>query len=287
MKTASLRQRKLFPVYVFAKINARRYFRDRTAIFFTIAFPLIFLFVFGGIFGRNTGVSFKVAILNSSHSQFAQAFVNNIEGNKAFKVNKSITTLSAANNQMAHGGLDASIILPPDFGTVHGHNRYPSGQAEVFYTENNVEAAQTLTSVLRAEFQDVNAKFVKAAAPFSVTSKQSNSKGLTQFDYTFSGLLGFSIIGMGIFGPINVFPELKKQGILRRFHTTPLRVWQYFVANMMSQALIGLVGMTVMFIFAIRCYFCPARFSRATSCRTGCKMSRPFCHLRPLLTAFV
>ncbi|HEU0266808.1 MAG TPA: ABC transporter permease, partial [Candidatus Saccharimonadaceae bacterium] len=54
-----------------------------------------------------------------------------------------------------------------------------------------------------------------------------------------------------IFGPINVFPELKKMGILRRLSTTPLRVWQYFLAVMLGQATTGLISIAVMFIVAI------------------------------------
>src|SRR5205085_1960103 len=49
----------------------------------------------------------------------------------------------------------------------------------------------------------------------------------------------------------NVFPELKKQGILRRLHTTPLRVWQYFMATMFSQAITGLVSIAVQFAVAL------------------------------------
>ena len=56
---------------------------------------------------------------------------------------------------------------------------------------------------------------------------------------------------MGIFGPVNVFPELKKQGILRRLHTTPLKVWQYFMATMFSQALTGIVSIAIQFVVAI------------------------------------
>src|SRR5581483_11212557 len=123
--------------------------------------------------------------------------------------------------------------------------------AQVLYTENNQSAGQTLTSLLDGNFKAVNAQFVHAPEPFSVTGKQLNEKSLSQFDYTFSGLLGFSILGLGIFGPVNVFPELKKQGVLRRFHTTPIRVWQFFTANVVSQALIGLVTMVVMFAVAI------------------------------------
>lgn len=87
--------------------------------------------------------------------------------------------------------------------------------------------------------------------PFTVSSDQTNDKGLSSFDYIFSGLLGFSIIGIGIFGPMNVFPELKKQGILRRFHTTTLRVWQYFLSNVISQGAIGLVAFAIQFAVAI------------------------------------
>lgn len=47
-------QKQLLPVIVFAKIAIRRAFRDKTAIFFIFLFPLIFLFVFGGIFNKTT-----------------------------------------------------------------------------------------------------------------------------------------------------------------------------------------------------------------------------------------
>jgi len=87
--------------------------------------------------------------------------------------------------------------------------------------------------------------------PFNAVPKQLNEKSLSSFDYTFAGLLGFAILGSGIFGPINVFPELKKMGILRRLHTTPLRVWQYFMSVMLGNAVVGLMSLAVMFVVAI------------------------------------
>src|SRR5665213_4533269 len=78
-------QRKLFTVYIFAKLNTRRFFRDRLALFFGILFPLIFLFVFGGISGGNSGVSFHVAVINSSRSSFAQQFLKEVNSSKLFK----------------------------------------------------------------------------------------------------------------------------------------------------------------------------------------------------------
>lgn len=249
-------KRKLYTVGIFVKVSTKRFFRDRTAIFFTVAFPLIFLVIFGGLFGKNTGVSFKIAVVNNSKNQMANQFDDSLhKQTKLYKIDDSIKSLSAANEKMGRGELDAAIEVPSDFGALKPlkqGQKLPSGQIVIHYTQNNEQAAQTLQSVLQAQLADMNAKVVATQTPFTVISKQTNERSLSSFDYTFSGLLGFSIIGLGIFGPVNVFPELKKQGILRRLHTTPIRVWQYFLSTMASQAIIGLVTMVVMFAFAIK-----------------------------------
>ena len=245
-------KRPFYTVFTFAKLNTKRYFRDKTAIFFTVLFPLIFLFIFGGIFGKSGDVSFRIALINESTNQVATTFVDTAkEQTKLFKIDEESTTLDKAKEKMNRGELDAAIVLPSDFGAVKEGTKTPSGVAQIYYTQNNQQAAQTLVPVMQAAFQPINAQFVQTELPFTVTATQTNDKGLSAFDYTFSGLLGFSLLGLGIFGPVNVFPELKKQGILRRYSTTPIRVWQYFVANMMSQVVIGLFTMTIMFIVAI------------------------------------
>lgn len=243
-------RQKLYTVWAFFTVNLKRLFRDRLALFFTFLFPLIFLFVFGGIFGGDHGTSFSVAIVNHSQTQFATKFVKQLSAQKTLKVDKDITSLTVANEKMSRGELDATIELPRDFGAVK-NGLYPSGEAVVHYTQNNQEAAQTLTSILKAEFQGINTQLVKSPTPFTVKSEQTNLNSLSTFDYTFTGLLGFAILGAGIFGPMNVFPELKKMGILRRLHTTPLRVWQFFLANMMGNAVTGLMSIALMFIVAV------------------------------------
>ncbi len=243
-------QKSLLTVWTLSKIGVRRYFRDKTAIFFTVAFPLIFLFIFGGLFGKDNNVSFNIALINQSNSQFAQTFVEKTKAQKTFKIKDDITSLEAAQQKMSRSEIDAAVVLPPDFGKVKS-NHYPSGELLVYFDENNEQAAKTLASVLNGIFSGVNSQFVKYTPPFTVKTQSTNTKGLSRFDYTFSGLVGFSIIGLGIFGPVNVFPELKKLGVLRRLHITPLRVWQYFVANVLSQAIIGLFSIAVMFVIAL------------------------------------
>lgn len=243
--------RSWFTVWAFVRINTKRFFRDRTAIFFTIGFPLIFLFVFGSLNNGGASVSFNVALINESSTSFAKDFEKNLKESDAVKVSDEVTTLDEAKEKMSRSELDAAIILPENFGEVQPNNTYPSGEVKVVYTQNNTQSGVALTSILQSQFQEVNQQIVPSETPFTVAGEQLNENSLSAFDYTFAGLLGFAIIGMGIFGPINVFPELKKMGILRRLSTTPLRVWQYFVSTMIGQAVIGLLAIAVMFAVAI------------------------------------
>ncbi|HET6925092.1 MAG TPA: ABC transporter permease, partial [Candidatus Saccharimonadales bacterium] len=242
-------QKKFFTVLVFTKLNTRRFFRDRLALFFGILFPLIFLAVFGSLTRGNGNVTFHVALINQSQQPFAMQYAKSLQGNATFKVDTAVTNFDDAKEKMTRNQLDGTVILPPSFGEVK--NGVPTGQAKVYYTVSNEQSGQTLATVLQSTLQPINAKYVSIQLPLTVGKNELRNKSLKPFDYTFAGLLGFSIIGIGIFGPINVFPELKKQGILRRLHTTPIRVWQYFMSTMFSQAITGVVSIAIQFVVAI------------------------------------
>lgn len=244
-------QRSWFTVFTFVRINTKRFFRDRTAIFFTIGFPLIFLFVFGSLNNGGGSLSFNVALVNQSETAFAKDFEENLKEGETIAVDQEVMSLEDAREKMSRSELDATIILPENFGAVEPGQTYPSGEVKVLYTQNNTQSGIALASILESQFQQVNQELVPTDTPFTVASEQINENSLSAFDYTFAGLLGFAIIGMGIFGPINVFPELKKMGILRRLSTTPLKVWQYFVSTMIGQAIIGILAIAIMFAVAI------------------------------------
>jgi ABC-2 type transport system permease protein len=244
-------QQKIRTVLIFTKLSTRRFFRDRLALFFGILFPLIFLFIFGSLSSGNGSPKFNVAILNDSQSSFSKTFSNQLSSGKVFKVDKTITTLSEAKDKLSKSQIDGIITLPKGFGDVNASKHYPTGTVVLTYSASSTGTGQTLQTVLNGTLDAINNKLVGSVPPLAVKGQQLNDHQLTAFDYTFSGLLGFSIIGIGIFGPINVFPELKKQGILRRLHTTPIRVWQYFLATMFSQAITGVISIAIQFAVAI------------------------------------
>lgn len=239
-------KRSLYTISVFAKLNTKRFFRDKVALFFGILFPVIFLFVFGGLTNSGDGTSFKIALINQSDTQYAKDYEAGLRKEDRLEIDSEATTVKIAEDKMSRSQIDAAIVIPPEFG------KDKTGDAKVLYTQNNEQAAQFLVPALQQGLNaQFNARLVKTELPFKAEGQKLSKESLSSFDYTFAGLLGFSIIGMGIFGPVNIFPELKKQGILRRLHTTPLRVWEYFTSIVLSQIVQGLVSLGILFALAI------------------------------------
>lgn len=244
-------KKALLPIITFARIDIKRLFRDKVGIFFVFLFPLIFLFVFGGLFGGDDDVSFKIALLNNADSAIAEQFVQSAREAEMLEVEDAITTMEQARQKMSRGEIHATVVLPDSFGEVQEGSKQPSGQAEVFYDTNNEQAAQTLTSILNSMLGEVNKSFVDVSVPFRAAPVSTATEGLKRFDFTFAGLLGFTLLSLGIFGPTTVFPKLKERGVLRRYHTTTLKVWQYFVGNVLSNAAVGLMAAGLMLFVAL------------------------------------
>ncbi len=253
----------LLPITTYVPIDIKRLFRDKVAIFFVFLFPLIFLLVFGSIFRGGNDVSFRVALINNADNEFATQFVENVfpsdeakkndeeKAKSIFKVDNEVTNLDQAREKMNRGQVDATIILPEDFGLVQEGQAHPSGELQVLYDQNNQSAGTTLGSVLEGILKEFNQQFVGSTTPLTVTTESTATKGLSQFDYTFTGIMGFTLLSLGIYGPTSVFPRLKQRGVLRRYQLTNLKVWQYFVGNVLSNAFVGLLSVATMFIAAV------------------------------------
>ncbi len=244
-------RKALLPITTFVPMDIKRLFRDKVAIFFVFVFPLIFLLIFGSIFSGDNNVSFRIAVFNESDSEIANGLESQMIDNDFFDVDEEVTTTVQANEKMGRGQLDATVTLPSDFGHSQEGSSGPSGNIEITYNQSNENAGRTLASVLDSMMNEVNSQFVDTSVPFTVTAESTASEGLTQFDYTFSGILGFTLLSLGVFGPTTVFPRLKQKGVLRRYKSTPLKVWQFFVANVLSNAFVGLLALIIMFLAAV------------------------------------
>lgn len=227
----------------------KRYFRDKVALFFTFAFPLIFLLIFGTIFGGSEGPNFKVAVINKANNQFSTNFVETAKQGGIFKFTE-VSTFDEAKEKVGRGELDAILELPEGFGNPDTKQR-PSGTLITYYDKSDETLSATLTAVLQGTLDALNAKFVTVEEPLKLEAKPIQTANLTRFDYTLAGLIGFSMMSLGIFSMSEGFTGDKKAGALRRMQVAPIKAWQLILATAINRIFVGLISVTLMFVSAL------------------------------------
>ncbi len=227
----------------------KRFSRDKVSLFFTFLFPLLFLFVFGSIF-NNQSVSFEVAIINNSNSEFARQFVENAkkDDSNILKI-KDVASMDEAKEKMKRSALDGIIELPADFGEVSGGEGEAvrvSGTLKVLYSKGSDQAGSTLTAVMAQVIDAINKGMGQPEPPLKVVSQAVGDERLSNFDYTFTGLLAFSLMSMGVFGVAQIMPAEKQKGTYRRLRASPFTSGQLIIAIAIQYTLIALLSAATM-----------------------------------------
>ncbi|MDR3297956.1 MAG: ABC transporter permease [Candidatus Nomurabacteria bacterium] len=232
------------PIIAFTKANLLRFFRDKIYIFFMLILPVMFLFIFGMIYSNNFS-SFKAAIFNNSSSKLAITTVEAITSEDSVINEIAVSDRNDAEEKLIRGELDAIIEFPANFGNLNASN-IPLGEISVTYSKNSEQAGQTITALLNSIATEYNNQLTGTIPAISIKSEALTREGLTNFDYVFAGLLGYTILTIGLMGIANILPGDKESGATKRLRATSITSGQLILSYALTFLLLGILSFIIM-----------------------------------------
>ncbi|MEO8570604.1 MAG: ABC transporter permease [Chloroflexota bacterium] len=217
--------------------NIRSYLRDRAAVFWTLAFPLVFIVMFGLIFqgGGGSSLTFGWVDLDASpaSAQVRSSFAA-LEG-----VTLVETTRDDALEQMKVGKVDGIVVVSAGYGaslTAAAASQGAPAQLEIYTDPSRPQLAGSIYQAVGAVLGVVN---LGGRPPLVVPSPQTvQTTNLNAISYFVPSMLGLSIMQVGIFAAIPLVADREKL-ILKRLAATPLRRWQLVGSNVLMRVLIA------------------------------------------------
>jgi ABC-2 type transport system permease protein len=194
-----------------AKASFRSIMRSPSAVVFTLAFPLIFILIFGFLSGGGTKVSLGVA----PGSDLNNPVIKVLQQIPVVKL-LSGQTVKELNEGLEKGNIDGVIDIQKN------QIDSPAYTANVQYTSASIDKGSILKSLLTNALYELNTKNLK---PSVAVLKESTVHGRTyrMIDFILPGQLGFSLLSTGVFGTAFVFFSLRQTLVIKRFFATPVR----------------------------------------------------------------
>lgn len=216
--------------------NVRSFVRDRASLFWTLAFPLIFVILFGSIFsGGNNERTIGFADLDGTGpaGQLAAA-LRSIDGVEL--ADGSEGDLLA---RMRRGEMSAVIVVPKGYAESLAAKAAPA--IVTVYTDPSQSAADGATRQLVGFVLAAVNQAASGQPPAVVPTFESvQTNDLTFISYLVPSILGMSLMQTGVFAAIPLVADRQKL-ILKRLQATPLRRWQLVGSNVLVRLVIAVV----------------------------------------------
>jgi ABC-2 type transport system permease protein len=217
--------------------NIRSYTRDRAAVFWTLAFPLVFIVLFGLIFQGSSGARLNLGFVDTEKSAASEQL------KAGFAALDGVTLVDAtfedAKAQMQTGKLDGTIVVPVGYGAslaAAGAGSASPAQLEVYTDPSRPQLAGSIYQAVGTVLGVVN---LGGRPPLVVPAPQTvQTTNLNAISYFVPSMLGLSIMQVGIFAAIPLVADREKL-ILKRLAATPLRRWQLVGSNVLMRLLIA------------------------------------------------
>lgn len=224
-----------------AKASFRSIMRSPSAVVFTLAFPLIFILVFGFLGGGGT----KLDIAIAPNSDLNNPIIAALDKISIVRLTKNDTQTNIEKN-LEKGNYDALISVEKN------PNGVPAYFTNVKYTSASMDKGNILKSVLNELSFNLNTQNLKPTVT-EIRASTVSGRLYRTIDFILPGQLGFSLLSTGVFGTAFVFFSLRQNLVIKRFFATPVKRSSIVLGEAIARIGFALLG--ALFIIVIGHFF--------------------------------
>lgn len=240
---------------------------------FLILYPLLFMVIFGSVFGGENFVAFKMAIVTDSQDEITQAFINifkEYKGIDAMVVKREGEMEEQAKNLIENKDCVAVMFLPKNFSKLvffyTNVTIYYDASADI--NTQNI-ALGTINGIIEAFSRNVSEKKIKEMQQFANLTKEqmeyikgiaqpinvitigysSTEKKLKYIDFLVPGLISMTIMWTGVSGVATSLVEDRITGIRRRILSAPVSSYEIIGGEILSNILI--IGLQIVILLLV------------------------------------
>jgi ABC-2 type transport system permease protein len=218
--------------------NLKMSFRNRTALFWNLAFPLIFIVLFQFLFSGDS-VSIDVGVVGEDTSQVSQQVVSRMRDADGFNV--STGTQESELGKLDDGDRSVVVVFSP------GSNG-SEVNAQLYWDQSDPQLGQVALSAVNTFLLDANAGMTSGAPVIAVETKAVESSEIDYMDFLIPGILAMSIMNSGMIGLASAFVTYRERGILRRIRATPFPLSSFILARILSQLVVSVAQAAILIV---------------------------------------
>lgn len=215
--------------------NLKMTARNRVALFWNLAFPLIFILLFGFLFSGDD-ITINVGVVGDDSSPVAASVVDTMRSTEGFEVHVG------GDDEELDALRDGDRAVVVVFGAPDSSGAVP---ADLYWDSSDPQMGQVALNAVQSFLTQATAP-PDGERALRVDVHSVDSSGLEYIDFLVPGILAMTIMNSGMLGLASAFVSYRERGILRRIRATPFPLSSFVAARIVSQLLIAVVQAVIL-----------------------------------------
>jgi ABC-2 type transport system permease protein len=238
--------------------DLKSFFRSKATLFWTLAFPIMLILIFGAIFTGVGNAEYELQVVDYDHTTFSEKFIDILNKTSFLKTNVIKIDEDQILSYIKDNDIKRLILIPEGFentiGMVTGgYNKNETVNISYYFDQSEQQTNSIVRSVISGVITQLNMNMSGGKDIIHVKDIETISGDFGYIDFFLPGMIGFTIMQTCIYGSLERNTKYRKDGILRKLLTTPITRSEWILSKMLFQLflsfisaiLIILVGMVV------------------------------------------
>lgn len=244
-------------VVIDLKASLKSFWRDKSTIFWTLAFPTVLILLFGAIFSQSS-IKYDLYIQNQDVidgkiTYWSGNLIDILNSTNAFNIQTVDASINGTEYALTNR-LSSLLIIPYGFNDSANMALITHGSTTAnvtFVYDQSTSSAPIVQSVVTGVVNATNFQLSKGVEYLNVEGLTIAPKRFGFIDFFIPGVIGMTAMTTSIFTAVSISARYKQNGIFHKLATTPLKRYEWILSRTIYNVLISYLGMAVMMLMGI------------------------------------
>jgi ABC-2 type transport system permease protein len=227
------------------------FYREKTTMFFTFAFPIVLILVFGTIFMSQDSMEYRLSVQDLDQTKASAESVKTLGQKGKFKIT-SVDPAVDARQYVRDSKVNLVLVIPKGYEKSLVQRMmfkdYNSSVTITYIYDPSSSSVMTKIQILNAVLAGIN-QGISGIPPFIRSAEKSILTRKYRFiEFFVPGIIAMSVMTLSLFGTVDSDTELRQKGVIRKLSTTPITRTDWILSNILYHFILAVISTVLMLL---------------------------------------
>jgi ABC-2 type transport system permease protein len=231
--------------------QAKMFFRSPGSVFWTVAFPVLLILLFGAIFSNTGATTYTMYVQDHDGSEASRMLLQGFNDTKVMNI-VMVDNTTDPDAYIKDNSIASFLIIPEGFQYAFAPEPYRQNTTLELRIDNSSSSALSVASVVNSVVQSLNLHLANGTTVVSTNIQSvSADSQFNYIDFFLPGVIGLTAMTTTVNWMVGLQTRYRQNGIFKKLATTPITQLEWLTSLILWQVLTVFLSVAIIMVVGI------------------------------------